>query len=75
MLIYVHYQIKQTRLQTKNKTMTNTSKFSQDVETLKINDGGHSWDRARTDGELSSFRERLIAKVGELDPTEYIVTA
>ena len=54
--------------------MTNTSKYTPDVEAMTINSDDVSWSRERTHEELSSFVERHLSLVGELDDSEYLVT-
>lgn len=53
--------------------MTQTSKYSTDVENLTISENVPTWSRERSSDELSSFVERHIGLVGELDPAEYAV--
>jgi hypothetical protein len=51
--------------------MTQTAKYSSDVENLSINDGGNSWERQRSSDEIKSFLQRRFNIVGELDANEY----
>jgi hypothetical protein len=51
--------------------MTTTSKYSSDVENLTIQENVPTWNRERTHEELSSFVERHLSVVGELDASEY----